>query len=295
MTGAGRAAAPREPAELSAMCALAERLWPSRWHAGELVWFRLVPGGEPPGHRTASWERDGRTVAWAWRRPPARLDLQLDPGHPELAADVLRWFEEGTAGQPRRVTVLAGETALIATLRARGYRECAGEPYFVHLSRGLADLPAAATPAGYRCRAVRGPADAGRRAALHAAAFPPRPGDEPIGPDTYRTLMRDHRYLADLDQLVETEDGTPAAFCLAWLDQTNRAVALEPVGTAPAHRRRGLASVAVLAALHRARELGATTARVCARGDAAAPAARATYESLGFRPFARNLTFQYDG
>ncbi|GAA2368612.1 GNAT family N-acetyltransferase [Nonomuraea africana] len=62
-------------------------------------------------------------------------------------------------------------------------------------------------------------------------------------------------------------------------------------GTDPAHRRRGLAGAAVLGALGAARELGAESARVCARGDDDYPSARATYESLGFRPYARNVTF----
>jgi ribosomal protein S18 acetylase RimI-like enzyme len=104
--------------------------------------------------------------------------------------------------------------------------------------------------------------------------------------------MRTWPYRKELDWLVVAPDGTPAAFCLVWLDEHNRVVVLEPVGTDPDHRRRGLARAAILGALHAARRLGATSARVCARGDDDYPSARATYQSLGFRRFARNVTFE---
>ncbi|WP_248962362.1 GNAT family N-acetyltransferase [Sphaerisporangium perillae] len=106
--------------------------------------------------------------------------------------------------------------------------------------------------------------------------------------------MRAWPYQAELDWLVEASDGSPAAFCLAWLDERNRAVALEPVGTDPGHRRLGLASAATLAALHAARRRGAESACVCARGDDGHPSARATYQALGFEPFARSVSFLRD-
>jgi ribosomal protein S18 acetylase RimI-like enzyme len=296
------------PADLRAMQSLTQRLWaagPSRWHIGELVWFRLRDGGEPDGGaRIALWESDGQLMAWAWARVSAAgtgLDLHLDPAHPELVAELLRWFEaEAEASEAAgewSVTVLDTETALIESLRGLGYRERTdGGPFFVHLERGLRDLPMPQTPEGYWLRHVAGEADAEVRAAGHRAAFS-RPGSPSrVTAGSYRQVMRCWPYRPDLDWLAgRTADGSPAAFSLVWLDEANRAAALEPVGTAPGHRRRGLARAATLAALHRARLLGAETARVCARGDDASPQARATYEGLGFRPFARNVTFIRDG
>ena len=48
-------------------------------------------------------------------------------------------------------------------------------------------------------------------------------------------------YRADLDCVVEAPDGSLVAYCLAWLDDANRVGELEPVGTHPDYRRRGLA------------------------------------------------------
>jgi ribosomal protein S18 acetylase RimI-like enzyme len=275
------------------MQALTQRLWSdtSRWHVGELAWFRFEHIGREPEWRTRLWEYGEQVVAWAWVRLPGHLDLHLDPEHLDLAGEILRWFDDTAEADSRTVTLLDAETDLIRVLRGDGYHEQAG-PYFIHLRRSLAELPEARIPSGYTLRCVRGASDAGARAGVHRAAFA-RPDAAPprVTADSYLQVMRTWPYRAELDWLVEAEDGTPVAFCLVWLDEHNWVAVLEPVGTAPGHRRRGLASAATLAALRSARLLGAESARVCARGDDGYPSARATYESLGFRRYARNVSF----
>ena len=78
---------------------------------------------------------------------------------------------------------------------------------------------------------------------------------------------------------------------LAWLDEKNRVGLLEPVGSAPAHRRRGLARAATLAVLHALRDAGAVSAVVRPRGDEAYPTPARLYRSLGFRPDARTVSY----
>ncbi|MFB4316130.1 GNAT family N-acetyltransferase [Actinomadura sp. 21ATH] len=282
------------PSDLRAMQALTQRLGPrgSRWHIGELVWDRHQHPGRDASLPTALWERDGEVAAWAWLERPAELKLHHDPAHPGLVEDVLRWFDEVAEGDSRTVVVLDAETGLIETLRRHGYREdTAPGPFFVHLRRALAALPEPRVPAGYTLRHVRDARDAGIRAAAHRAAFS-RPGaPSKVTGAAYERLMGIWPYRNELDWLVEAPGGTPAAFCLVWADEHNREAVLEPVGTDPGHRRRGLASAAILAALRTARDLGMETARVAARGDDAYPSARATYASVGFRRAGRNVTY----
>ncbi|WP_053205524.1 GNAT family N-acetyltransferase [Jiangella muralis] len=261
------------PEQLAAMRDLAGRAWSwsSRWHPGELTWFWYEHGEPDPAWRTAHWRHGGRVVAWAWARGE-RLDLQLDPSHLALTAQLVAWFGGRTA------TVLDAETGLIGELDRHGYVPSDDGPFFVHLRRSLDDLPAAALPDGYAWR----PADAAARAAVHSAAF-----DVAMPEAAYRGVLRAPSYRPELDQLIVALDGTPAASALAWVD--GEVAVLEPVGTAPGHRRRGLAGAASLAALRAARDLGARDARVCARGDDGYRAARAAYEALGFRAYARNV------
>ncbi|MFC5746126.1 GNAT family N-acetyltransferase [Actinomadura rugatobispora] len=279
------------PSDLRAMQELTRRLEPrsGRWHIGELVWYRHQHG--ECAWPTALWERGGETAAWAWLARPGELDLHLDPAHPDLADEILRWFDEVAGSDSRAITVLDAETGLIETLRRHGYREVTEGPFFIHLRRDLDGLPEPEVPEGYALRHVRGTGDAMARAAVHRAAFSLPGAPSMVTSAAYERMMGVWPYRADLDWLVEAPDGSPAAFCLVWLDEHNREAVLEPVGTDPGHRRRGLASAAVLAALRTARELGAETARVAARGDDAYPSARATYRSVGFRRSARNVTF----
>jgi GNAT superfamily N-acetyltransferase len=190
------------------------------------------------------------------------------------------------------VTLLDAETELIDVLPRHGYHEQTTEPFFIHLRRSLENLPEPTIPDGYTLRPVRGDSDADARARVHRAAFSlPNLPVSKVTADSYLQVMHAWPYRAELDWLVEAPDGTPVSFCLIWLDEYNRVGALEPVGTAPEHRRFGLATAAILAALHAAHRLGAESARVCARGDEDYPSARATYQAMGFRRFARNLTF----
>ncbi|SDU85884.1 GNAT family N-acetyltransferase [Jiangella alkaliphila] len=272
------------PAQLAAMQALASRLWSwsSRWHPGELAWFWCEHGRPDPSWRLAHWRHGDRVVAWAWARA-GRLDLQLDPAHLALTERIVAW--SGATS----VTVLDAETALAADLARHGYLRQDDARFFAHLRRPLAGLPDVPTlPNGYTLRPVAGPADAAARAAVHAAAF-----DVTMTEAGYRGVMRAPSYRPELDWLVLAPDGTPAASALAWVD--GEIAVLEPVGTDPRHRRRGLAAAATLAALSAASDLGAKHARVCARGDDGYPAARAAYEALGFRAYARNVRLARPG
>jgi predicted GNAT family acetyltransferase len=88
---------------------------------------------------------------------------------------------------------------------------------------------------------------------------------------------------------VDGEGEMVASACL-WLDPATGVALIEPVGCAPEHRGRGLAGAVSLAALHAARDLGATTGLVCPRGDDDYPVPGRVYRRIGFRPGPRTLT-----
>ncbi|GAA4892074.1 acetyltransferase (GNAT) family protein [Stackebrandtia albiflava] len=269
---------------------LAARLWgpDARIHPGELIWMRFQHTGREPEWPTAWWEQDGRPVAWAWLDLSGGFQFQVDPAFPGLAGEVVDWCAAEAGGAALTATIRDAETWAARALLERGFTRRDGGPFFVHMRRDLTDVPEPWVPAGYRLRPVRDASDAPGRAAVHRAAFS-LPGLPPSRVDTaaYRELMRQPGYLPGLDWIVE-HDGEPVAFCLVWYDARIDTVCLEPVGCAPEHRRHGLATAAILAALRAARTLGARHARVCARGDDAYPSARALYGSIGFRAYGVN-------
>jgi ribosomal protein S18 acetylase RimI-like enzyme len=295
------------PGDLIAMQRAVQRTWTPqrRWHVGDLAWGRHAIAGLEPDWPTAVWEdREGAVVAWGWTELPGDLGLYVDPGHPELAGDVLGWFDEVATGSERSVTVLETEEHLVAALGYAGYRPAAHGPFFQHCLIDLDDSLAAPRLAeGYRLRAVRED-EADVRAAAHRAAWRPGriggmlvppvdlgDGESRVTTGSYQAVIRAWPYRHDLDLVVEASDGTLVAFALGWLDEVNGVGELEPVGTDPRHARRGLASAVSLACLRAMRSAGATRAVVYPRGDSAYPAARKLYFGLGFRPVARTVTY----
>lgn len=286
-----------EDAQLGRMQELAEAAWSwsSRWHPGEWTWFWREHGEPPASWHVATWQRHDRTVAWAWQKAPGRLDLQVHPDYLEVLPVVLGWAAALPGGPPSAVTVLDAETRLVQALIDDGFQPEASGPFFAHLRRDLTEIPELKVPVGYTVRATRGSADAAARAAAHRVAFAGYGGGEHgLTTAAYRRIMASPAYRSGLDQIVEAPGGEVAAFCLTWLDPTNRIAVIEPAGTAPDHRRRGLARAAIFASLRAAAAAGAEHVRVCARGDDAYPGARATYEALGFRRYARNIRLTRD-
>jgi ribosomal protein S18 acetylase RimI-like enzyme len=73
-----------------------------------------------------------------------------------------------------------------------------------------------------------------------------------------------------------------------WLDEANKTVEFEPVGTHPDYRRLGLGRAMLLHGMHQARAAGATHATVACLGAPRHPEARGLYYSVGFRELTRD-------
>ena len=285
------------PADLGQLQSVAARLFAAAGcrSPGELAWNQALSYDRPSDSPTAVWQEAGEVRAFGWVEQPCDLMLLVDPRYPDLAAEVLSWAETVAAG-PLQVTAADTETAVTRALRERGYRAGHG-PYFSCLSRPLADcdlpLPVPPAPrlpeqarAGFQIREVTH-LDAQGWVDAHVLAFPGSRFD----------LAR-RRYLATLPLYVRrfdlaafAPDGSLVAYCLGWYDEQNKTGQFEPVGTHPEHRRLGLAAAVCAAVLGRFRAAGGERAVVNARGDAAYPAPKALYESLGFREHTRTRTY----
>jgi GNAT superfamily N-acetyltransferase len=81
--------------------------------------------------------------------------------------------------------------------------------------------------------------------------------------------------------VVIAPDGEVAAFAIVWPDDDLGSGPFEPLGTHPAHVRKGLGRAVVTAGLHRLRELGMRTARVATKEPLTA--AVTLYLACGFQ------------
>ena len=84
----------------------------------------------------------------------------------------------------------------------------------------------------------------------------------------------------ELDLLVVNEDNNIASFCTLRIDPVYHLTELEPLGTTPSHRGKGLAKSIILELLDR--HTAFTSDLIYIGGAANTPAANAVYEATGF-------------
>lgn len=283
------------PADLRAMQDLCSRTWSptSRFHPGQLAWSRYYRPVDPEalddGEAVAVWTRDDEVTGFGWAEAPDWLELQVDPARPEVAVEVVEWFEEWSDAEEQSVMVVGGDAAVEGALATAGFEPEPGAPFFTHHVLRLDALPPVPHVAGYAFRPVQAE-EAAARAGVHARAWsdvaPSR-----VDATAYRQLMRAWPYRLDLDWVAVDEHGGMVASALVWLDPATGVGLVEPVGCVPGHRGRGLAGAVTLAALHALREAGGRVAQVTPRGDDDYPGPRRLYQGLGFEPTARVLTW----
>jgi GNAT superfamily N-acetyltransferase len=183
------------------------------------------------------------------------------------------------------VTRSAEDRALARALERHGFSRQPEQSGV--LARTLDALPPPVAPPEYRLQEVRSTEEIMGRVEAHRLAFPP----SELTFEKYQRVRRTWPYRPDLDRIALCEDGSVAAFCTAWLDADNGVGLLEPVGTHPAHRRRGLARAVCLDAFRVLRDAGARSVHV-GFGTAAA---LATYESSGCRRLWADTVFRRPG
>ncbi len=175
----------------------------------------------------------------------------------------------------------ANDAARHNILTRRGYIKTKHAEYQRRraLSVPIPDVP---IPQGYTVRALGNKEEWPARSWLSWQAFHPAEPDENYeGWEWYHNIQRIPLYRRDLDLVAVAPSGEFASFCTIWYDDVTRSACFEPVGTAPAHQRRGLGKAVMSEGLRRVERLGATTALV---GSYSFPA-HALYESVGFTEY----------
>jgi len=222
---------------------------------GELAW---VWGG---GHAAygATWPRrlwfsGPELVAWGWAFLPrqvrrsdgsmrevtgANLAYQLHPDHADLVDEVIDWYDQVAAGLERTASPTNAEEFALRRWAAHGYLPDPGalgdDGGWTQLNqRDLTDVERPVLPDGFRFRTAH---QAGPQAAVqaHADAWAPTA----YTAESYQGVRQTAAYRGDLHVLVQAPDATMAASTIMWLDEVNRSVEFEPVGTHPQYRRRG--------------------------------------------------------
>ncbi len=266
--------------DLEAILELAQELWPdNECTYGQIAWWAAtLAHGET---EVRLWRDGGRLIGWGCLTGGTELEFDVRPGDRDVLDEILDW------AQPKQLVVRSDHDDAIARIEAHGLVHDPEAPWFRLNARSLAQIDEPRLPDGYRVRTVE-ERDWPSWVEVHRSAFQPSRFRE----DVYAFVRSTPAYRADLDCVVEAPDGAIAAYTLGWLDEVNAVGQFEPVGVHADHRRLGLGRAAGLYALSRLRELGATSALVACRGDAAYPVPAKLYESIGFREVSRSSAYR---
>ncbi len=264
-------------------------------HPGDLSWRMNRSLTFDPRRHIHLWEApDGELVGFAWFYSSHNgVDVQVHPGWRGrgVGPRMVRWAEQvarrelphNGRGETLRFSAFEADRQRHRTLSRQGYRPDAF--HYVHLRRSLDDLPEPPPlPEGFRFEPMR-PKLAPARAALHDAAF----YASAVTGASYRRVMAAPGYRAELDLLVVSPEGRPAAFALCWLDEAGRVGLFEPVGTHPDFRRLGLARALLAEGLHRLRAQGMEAAWVYTESPNLP--AQKLYTALGFQVAGRAFDY----
>ncbi len=161
-----------------------------------------------------------------------------------------------------------------AFVEARGYQY---DKLGLTMTRhDLQDLPQAPLPEGFHFHDATA-ADAERLADVHNNSFTNK-----WNAASYLAVFSAPHLEYEL--VVVAPDGRFAAFTNVWIDQLNRSLLFEPVGTHADFRRRGIATALMVYAMRRMRaEHDIECAYVCHDPPAKNPASGPLYASLGFQ------------
>ena len=229
------------------------------------------------GQIAAVLNPDGKNEAFLQVHPTLRT-AALEEEMISMAEERLMPWGEGGKFQ---IWADAHDTVRREILMQRGYTKGDWPEY---QRRRTLDLPIADAPiaTGYTVRALGDRDEHPARSWVSWKAFHPDEPDEHYqGWDWYQNVQRAPLYRRDLDIVAVAPDGKFAAFCTVWFDDVTRTGVFEPVGTAPAHQRRGLGKAVMSEGLRRLQRLGATLATV---GSYSAEAG-ALYASMGFTEY----------
>jgi ribosomal protein S18 acetylase RimI-like enzyme len=274
-------------------------------HSGDLSWWLFYSEADAnPWQHVYVWEGEGRDAAlmgWALLSPRWRtFDVFVHPsilGAPQARA-MTDWAAGRIAGIVRQsggkdirsMWIAEGDAEQIAHLKISGFTQRGGS--LLQYQRRLEErIDSPEIPSGFYVRRLAGEAEAPLRAeASHTAFESEMPMQRYL--ERYTAFMRSPVYRPEMDLVAVAPDGRAAAFCIAWLDLTNRVGLFEPVGTHPEFRRMGLGKAVLAEGMRRMMAYGMQTVIVCAEEDN--PTAQNLYRSAGFEVEQRLLTFAKD-
>lgn len=225
-----------------------------------------------------------RIVAVSYTKPSGGCWLSIHPGHMSVAREIVLWMQSRVKEMKRdegeevnmNFVVDEDDEEFIHLLSDMGFQkgEIEGDKQVRPID---SPVPAYSLPEGYTIRNAVIEKDFRKYREVQMAVFPHIVSMSRELLQLYSTASFYHE---DLDIVAVDPDGEFAAFCTARIDPLSKIAELEPVGTHPDHRKRGLAKAVICESLKRLEKYKPSA--VVILGAAPTDGARRLYESMGF-------------
>lgn len=202
--------------------------------------------------RAHLWRADGGQLVAFLIRYYDMTYPQILPAYRSVEDAMWDWAEQHWPGEKTQVETLAYEhdPERLALLRRRGYQD-QGLVEYVRIYDLARPYPEPVLPAGFQVTTMAQNGCAADRVALENSMW-----NASLTEAWYRGKSSAPSYSFDWDLLAVSPDGQPVAACLVWIDWRNRTAEIDPLGTHPAYRGRGLARALVTESLRRLRASG---------------------------------------
>jgi ribosomal protein S18 acetylase RimI-like enzyme len=257
---------------------------PMQLHPGD-VGFYWQFGPEVTAAALRTWRRDGRIVGVGMIDGPDLVRLAVEPEAQEDEALARQMAEDVTRAERG---VLSADKAHVEALWGGRFREVLLEgdweldepwiPMVCNLSEPVPD-------AGLRIEVV-GPERVEDRVAVHRGAFT----GSRFSAERWRAMAAGTPYANARCLVGYNDQGDAVAATTVWSAGPGKPGLVEPLGVHNDHQGHGYGKSIAIAAAAALRDMGASSATVCAEVSNAA--AVATYRAAGFKPQAevRDLT-----
>ncbi|MCC3763800.1 GNAT family N-acetyltransferase [Glycomyces sp. TRM65418] len=249
---------------------------PMQLHPGDVGYYWQF-GPEKTAAALRTWRREGRILAVGLIDGPELVRLAVAPEAQEDEALARQMADDVT--RPER-GVLAGDKAHVEALWQGRFRQVLlddgwepDEPW-IPMAR---DLSGPVADSGLRIEAV-GPERVEDRVAVHRGAF----AGSKFDAERWRAMAAGTPYAHARCLVGYNDQGDAVAATTVWSAGPGRPGLVEPLGVHGDHQGHGYGRAIALAAAAALRDMGASSATVCAEGSNAA--AVAAYRSAGFQP-----------
>lgn len=271
---------------------------PARWeYAANFVnKFFISLGYDSWDNKIRVWEENNKIVAIAQIEDTNCGYLQIRPGYYHITEEMVTWLEEhgsmsnkDTGTKDLILFSREDNEELNRVLEQRGYKKSESFSYMSRMKPE--DHCDVSLSKEFKIKSMAENIPYYKRYNVVRKAFNPEfeeiSNDADL-PEFFLDMINAPMYRAELDLVIECNNGDVVAACTVWYDESINIGMIEPVGTHPDYHGKGLGKAIVTDALKRLAKLSADYAYVESFGDVR----NQFYSSVGFKSFNKDIPWK---